>query len=169
MLDKVTVRERGPTPRKMRKVHNQAAKAAWVETGKTFHAEMRDDRFSVAHGKKAGYKPRKGEESGLDRRAFFRSYTGRKLRRFHHRRPLEFSGETRRLVRMATISSTSKGGRVAYPGARKFNFRNPHSDINMAEEFRRLLPEETATLAGTFDAALDRNLNKDHTTETKVL
>lgn len=174
MINKINIIERGATPRGFKRAFGNASKEAWVAAGKLFHAEMRDDRFSVAHGRRAGYKPRQGEQSGLRGKAFWNSYTGRKLKQWHHRRPLEWSGETRRAVRSANISSTatkykkdgSSGGgvKVAYPGARKFNFRGRGSQINMAEEFRKVLPDEAVRIAGRYDDRLDFLLKNDSTT-----
>lgn len=166
---RITVRHRGAVPRNIRKIHTQASKEAWYSTGRRFHAEHRDDRFTHKHARKAKYKKRDGEEPGITRKEFFRSYTGRKKRKFGHTRPLEWSGETRRAVRSANITATSKGGRVKYAGARKLNFRNPHSDIHMADEFRRLIPEEIEDLADHYDDVLDRELNADTTTTTEVI
>jgi len=171
MIRTITVRERGAVPRRMRAAYNKAAKASWVEAGKWWHANRRDLRFSVAHGRKAGYLPRKGEETGLSRAEFFRSYTGRKLRRWGHRRPLEFSGETRRMVRSVSITASTQSRtnyhvRLAYAGARKFNFRNPHSQIRMADEFRRLTPEEPAMVGSVYDAGLNKRIDADKTENT---
>jgi hypothetical protein len=128
---------------------------------------MRDERFTKSHARKAHYKKRRGEEAGLSRQAFFSSYTGQKQRKFGHTRPLEFTGETRRLVKTANITSTSKGGKVRYPGARKFNFRNRYSSIRMSEEFRRLLPSEKTELAKEYDKTLNREMNADQTVSTR--
>jgi hypothetical protein len=160
----IKVTERGAVPRNMRKAYTAASKLAWVEAGKWFHTNRRDLRFTTAHARKAGYLPRRGEEPGLSRREYFLSYTGRKQRRYGHRRPLEYSGETRRLVRSASMTSTSKSVRVAYAGARKFNFRNPHSQIRMADEFRRLTADEPALIGGAYDRSLNTNLQRDTTT-----
>jgi len=167
MLDRITIKERGPTPRGMKRAYNNHSKAAWQSTGMLFHREMRDKRFTRAHGREAGYQKRQGEEPGLTRAEFFRSYTGRKLRKHSHMRPLEFSGETRRAIRTASISATSKGSRVRYPGARKFNFRRTSAAPKMADEFRKLLPDEIQKLAAHYDETLDDKLNSDNTTSTK--
>ena len=151
----------------MRKVYTASSTEAWADTAKHFHTTMRDERFTTAHGEKAGYKLRKGEESGLTQEEFHKSYTFSKLRTWHHKRPLEWSGETRRLVRMATITSTSSGGKAKYPGAAKLNFRNPHSDIRMGEEFRKLIPDEMDNLAQHYDKELDRGMNADQDATTK--
>lgn len=130
---------------------------SWAVAGRFFHANLRDRRFTLEHAKKAGYAPRKGQQQGIGTKAFFRSYTGRKLKRFGHMRPLEWSGETRKAVRMANISSTSNGARVAYAGARAFNFRNPNSDptMNLNLEFRKVLPEEGILLAKEIESTIN--------------
>lgn len=146
---KIEIRERGPVPRKMKSAHNQAAKSTWAETGLHFHAAMSDDRFTQAHASLAGFQKRT------------KAYTSRKFQKFGHTRPLEYSGTTRRLVRTANIVSTSKGAEVRYPGARAFNFRNPKArqPINMAEEFRRIIPQEAVELAVEFDRQYDQKIN----------
>ena len=147
---KIEIRERGPVPRKMKVAHNAAAKATWQETGLFFHATMSDDRFTQAHATLAGYQKRT------------KAYTARKFKKFGHTRPLEYSGTTRRLVRTANIAATSKGAQVRYPGARAFNFRNPKArqPINMAEEFRKIIPKEATELAAEFDRQYDQKINQ---------
>lgn len=163
----ITIRERGTTPRGFKRAFGIASKDAWYRAGVLFHSAMRDERFTAEHGRKAGYQPRKGEQSGISQTAFWNSYTGQKLKKWHHKRPLEWSGETRRNVRQANITTTSNGGRVSYAGARKLNFRNPHSTIDMAAEFRKLIPEEIRKLADEYDAALDAGLKRDNTTSSR--
>lgn len=144
---KYEIRDRGPTPRGMRKVLNAAKKEAWFDAAVHFHATMSDERFKHAHATKAGYAPRS------------RNYERQKLKKFGHTNPLEFSGTTRRLVRAATITSTSTGARVRYPGARVFNFRNPKMKANMVVEFTTVLQEEANEIARVFDQKLDQKLN----------
>jgi hypothetical protein len=154
----IQVRERGATPRNMKRVFNAAKKLAWHDTAVRFHAEYRDRRFTLEHAEEAGYARRKGELIARDSKAFRASYTGKKLRMFGHTRPLEFTGETRRKVRSASISSTSNMGKASYSGAAKFNFRHPRSKIRMGEEFRRITRREAQELGQFFDLALDRRL-----------
>lgn len=134
-------------------------KESWANAGKFFHLNMRDKRFTKEHAMKAGYALRKGEESGIGTKAFFRSYTGRKLKKFGHTRPLEFSGRTRAAVRAANISSTSNGGKVAYAGANTFNYHNPFSkpELRPNLEFRRIIPEEAEQLAKQFNSEINSN------------
>ena len=166
---KVQIKERGAVPRKLRKVYTASSKVAWAETGRKFHAEMRDDRFTKEHARVARYVKRRGEEPGLSESDFRRSYTGKKLSKWGHTNPLQWSGETRRNVRSANISQTSKGATVRYPGARKLNFRNPHSSINMADEFRRTTADERKELAAQYDTSLNREMNADKTTEVRTI
>jgi hypothetical protein len=161
MINHVKITERGPTPRKMAAVHNRASKSAWADTGVHFHSDFRDLRFRPDHARRAGYIARKGERMPFGSRQWARSYMGQKYRKFGHQRPLEFSGETRRAVAsFPTLTSTSSGVKVRYSGARKFNFKHPKSQINMAEEFRRVLPQEANSLARTYDNRLDKGLNQ---------
>lgn len=148
----IDVVHKSNVPRALRTVHSQATKQTWQDTGTEFHTKLRDRRFTNAHATAAQYAPRKGEAgSGV---SFARSYTGRKLKKRRHTRPLEFTGETRRAVSLATVRSTSKGVKVAYPGARKLNYQNPNSSIRMADEFRRVIPSEVTLLADFFSTQL---------------
>lgn len=155
-----TIRDRGTTPRGMRKAYSAAARAAWFLTALLFHSVYRDRRFTNDHASEAGYGARKGELMARGTKAFQRSYTGRKLRMFGHTRPLEFTGATRNKMRAASISSTRTMGRAAYPGASKFSFKHPKSKIRMHEEFRRILPKEAEELGNYFDEQLDAELKK---------
>ncbi len=146
-----------------KKAIRASLKEAWYEAGIYFHTHLRDKRFTKEHAKKAGYTPRKGEASaGVanyygNSKAFMKSYTGRKLKKFGHTRPLEFSGTARRLVRTASISSTSNGSRVRYPGARVFNYKNPFSNpaMNLNLEFRTILPEEAEQIGRDMNDRID--------------
>lgn len=159
MLGVIKVRERGATPKNLRKYYTRAAKEAWRDTAIEFHLHYRDKRFTQEHAREANYTRRKGELQPRESKAFRRSYTGRKLRLKGHTRPLEFSGKTRRAIRFySRLTSTSKGGKVSYAGARVFNFRHPKSQVNMAVEFRRITPSEVVSLADFFNERLDQRL-----------
>lgn len=146
-------------------VINKSLKQGWADATRYFHDHLRDLRFSEMHAREAGYAPRKGQQAGVGTKAFFRSYTGRKWKKFGHTNPLEFSGATRRAVAgYVSISSTSKGGRAAYPGARVFNFRNPFSNpaMNLNLEFRRITYKETLILAEVVDNSMEKHVNEFH-------
>lgn len=159
------------TTRGNAKAVNSALKAGWARAGRYFHDNLRDVRFTEEHARKAGYAPRSGSQFAIGSKEFWRSYLGRKLKKFGHMRPLEFSGQTRAAVRSyANISSTSKGGRVAYPGARAFNYRNPFSvpTMNLNLEFRGILQEETEPLADQVDREFETMVNAWHSGTSDV-
>jgi hypothetical protein len=145
-------------------------KKSWENAGRFFHLNLRDKRFTKEHALKAGYTLRKGEDKGTNSKEFFRSYTGRKLKKYGHTRPLEFSGGTRSAMRAANISSTSSGARVAYPGARLFNYRNPFSNptMNLNLEFRKILPEEAVQIAKQIESEIDSNWVFNNASRTYV-
>ncbi|GAA5510052.1 hypothetical protein Rcae01_05558 [Novipirellula caenicola] len=157
----IGIRDRGPIGRGLKKAYNDASKKAWHATAVYFHEHLREKRFTPEHAKAAGYHARKGENLDPNSKAFRKSYYGRKLRsKFGGGRgvanPLIWTGATYRAMRSASVTSTSKRGRVAYRGASKFSFRHPRSRIRMHDEFRRLLASEIQELARVYDTHLDR-------------
>lgn len=163
----IQIRERGNVPRNMKKAFNLASKSSWAGTAKHFHANFRDKRFTPEHAVAAGYEARQGQKLPPDSKAFRKSYYGIKLRSSRlgggagKANPLVKSGETRKAVRQAAISSTSKRGRAAYSGARVFNRRSKSTRIRMDQEFRRLTNPEIQELAKVYDDQLDQNLAKN--------
>jgi hypothetical protein len=157
-IDKITIKERGPTPRGLRKAFNAASKSSWSATGLYFHERYRPNRFTVAHGKEAGYRPRQGDNLPYGSKEFWRSYVGRKLRKYNTRAPLVFTGRTKRLTQMARISATSNAASVRYSGANTLNF---HPDL--AAEFRKIIPKEARQLGRIYDSGLTRKLKEDQT------
>lgn len=153
----VTIKTRGAVPSEIRKAYTKGSKRAWAETAKKFHTDLRDKRFSEEHARTARYKKRTEK------------YLEAKQRKFGHTRPLEWSGETRRAVKTARITSTSSRGKAAYAGARKLNFRSGPNAPNMAKEFRHLTSADKKYLAKDYDANLNRELNADQTTSTRTL
>lgn len=170
----IQIRERWGTERGLKAAHKKASKEAWMAAGTMWHLTYRDNRFTPSHAKKAGYAKRKGEEMGTTGKAFWQSYTGRKLKKFGHRNPLQWSGDTRKRVRSATITATGTtyndptsfssvdavggGCRVAYPGANVLNWKGK-SKINMADEFRKIIPEEAEAIARTYDRIYDSKID----------
>lgn len=149
VMAKFTIRDRGATPAGCAKRINAMKKIAWMEAAILFHSEMRDNRFTHAHARKVGYAARSFK------------YQQRKLKKWGHTYPLQWSGTTRRLVKKARISTTSNGARIAYAGARVFNFRNPKMKANMAVEFTTVTQAEAELIARKFDMELDRQLGID--------
>lgn len=174
------IEERGAVPRRFKTVQRTASLAAWQAVGEMFHATMRDARFSSEHGRKAGYALRRGEEPGIGSKAFWKSYTGRKLKKWHHKRPLEFSGATRRNVKAARVKPYAteygvfgpgrKGGGVqVFYNAPTFNLRPKGGQIHMREEFTRLLQSEVTTLAREYERVYVSTWNADSRTENRQI
>lgn len=160
----IQVRDRGNTPRGMKRAFNAASKESWHGTAIYFHENLREERFTPEHALKAGYVKRRGQNMSPTDKGYYRQYYGRKLRNPRQgggpgkANPLWKTGKTRQAVRFARISSTSKGGKAAYSGANVFNYRNPKSQVRMNEEFRRIIPDEAIKLASVYDASLDDHL-----------
>lgn len=169
MIRQIVIRERGPAPRGFARLFGKLQAAAWEVAAIHFHSRFRDDRFTESHAQKMGYTRRKGEGMAHGSKAFRNSYTGRKLAKFGHTRPLEWSGETRRAVAMANITTTRNAAKISYAGARKFNFRHPKSQIRMADEFRSLANTEIQELGRIFDRDLDARVAQDMTTTVTVV
>jgi hypothetical protein len=148
MIGKILVKEI-TGPRHLGKFVSAKLKRSWFDGGLFFHTRLREERFTERHARLAGYAPRKGEEYHRGDKRFWQSYTGRKYKKFGHTRPLEFTGNTRKAISQATISSTSVGVRISYPGANKFNYKNPFSapGMNLNLEFRSILPVEAEQIA----------------------
>lgn len=154
----------GAVPSIARKQLRPILKAAWAATGAFWHREYRPRHFTLAGARKYGYTPRSGEQSGLSKGQFFRSYTGRKLKKKHHRLPLVWSGRSRSRTALRDVRSTSKGARVVLH-ANALNYRNPHSKINMREEVRTISPDEERRLVAELDAEIQRGLDGIRETE----
>lgn len=163
-ITKVTVRDRGPTPRRMQKVYTAGSKKAWFEAAKYYHGTYRPKRFTEGHALAAGYKKRSDEDLPFGSKAFWRSYIGRKIRIKKHRHPLEWSGRTREGSKFATIATTRLDARVKYPNVRVLNFRP-----GLQDEFRRLLSDEAKQLGRVYDGSLTRALKADNSTDTRTL
>ena len=153
----------GPVPGALTKqeFRNGILKPAWKQVGEMFHREMLPIRFTEQAKALLGYAHRKGEEPGTSTKRFFRSYTGRKLKKFGHRKPLVWSGESRRdATRIADVRATSNGVKVVLH-ARKLNYRNRYSSIYMNEEVRRIATSEYPKLQRELERAVQANIDKD--------
>ena len=159
MIEYIRVRERGASPRGMRKVWNAGSKLAFMAAAEFFDDHLRDRRFTTAHAQAAGYTKRKGEGLPRGTKAYRRSYAGQKESRYKHNRPLEKSGDTREKLRTGgRRTSTKEKARITYSQARVFNYNHPKSMVRMSDEFTRVLPEENEQMAEVYDSRLDREL-----------
>ena len=151
----IKIRERGTVPRSMAKQHRQASRQAYQEIAEQHHRENTPKRFTTEHAQAAGYRKRSGENLQFGTKAFWGSYTGRKLRKFGHMLPLVYTGQTRDRARMATIQVTTNRGQLRY-SVNALNF-NPWT----RDEFARLITPEVEALGQTFDRVYSRIFDQD--------
>lgn len=168
---KATIREKGATPKLMRREINAIKRAAFEQAGVQWHDEFRLKHFTLAGAREYGYSPRQGD--GLSGKAFWRSYQGRKQKYLGHKIPLVYSGEARSLSEFRNIrgTSTSKKSevKIAMPALRKLNWRHPASQIDMADEMRRISAGEERILVGTIQRGIDSRLAAITATQTTVI
>jgi hypothetical protein len=166
VIDAIVIRERGPTPKIAKRQLNHLTKQMLSETGAYYHAKYMDKHFTAAGAAEYGYAPRKGQKSGISGKAFFRSYTGRKLKQKGHTRPLEWSGASRTLAGIRDVRANSKRARIVQH-ARGLNRRHPNSAVNMAKEIRTVSAAETRDLIGFAGGRFDhymKGINQTRTT-----
>lgn len=161
-INKITIKERGATPRGMARAYNKAAKKSYHAAISYFHQTYRAKRFTVAHARAAGYALRQGENVPYGSKEFWRSYTGRKLRKFKHRSPLKYTGQTERRARTVNITATSKQGKGRY-SLPALNYRN------LGDEFRRVLPHEARQLGRIYDQTLNVEIKNDREQTTRTI
>lgn len=135
MLSVIRITETGATPRAIQRHHSRVMKATLMETAANHHQRHMPKHFTLAGAREYGYTPRQGEQPGLSRKQYFRSYTGRKQQEKGHRRPLVWSGASELLAKIRDVRGTSRRVRLVQH-ARGLNRRNPRSQVNMAQEIR---------------------------------
>lgn len=136
--------------------------------GEYWHRELLPKHFTNQGAKEYGYAPRKGEKGNKGGKGFRKSYTGRKLKRFGHTRPLVFTGELQRMSRFRNIKATSKGVKVTLPQARKANLRHPKSNVNMADELTRFSDRDIAKIHDQGNRFLRRKFRSEGISERRV-
>ena len=153
----------GAVPGHMKSEMNPIKRIAFQQMGVYWHSQFRPKHFTQRGATEYGYKPRAGQR-GNERPTFRSSYTGQKLRRFGHTRPLVYTGLSERLSRERKVRSTSKGVRVLLPPG--FNRRQSQSDINMREELTTIkhLGSEYNQLVRLFDRIVGRELKASRKT-----
>jgi len=134
-------------PRISKREINREVKTAYKGMATTWHQRFRDKHFRSTAFNEYGYPSRS------------RKYEDFKKRVAGHKRPLEFSGESRRLSKSKRIQATSKGASVVMP-VRAFNFRPKGSRVDMRKEFTTVTEREQSTLERQEEQKLTRRLNR---------
>lgn len=155
----ITVRYRGVKPWLPKRQTNPAKKQSFLASINYWFDHFRKKHFTVAGAKEYGYQPRDGEKAGTASKHFWRSYTGRKLKKFGHRRPLMWSGDSELRTRTRKVSASSKWGRWTN-SARKLNFR-PHPNApNLPDELTRVSSREIVKLAKVYEKKFGQELKR---------
>ena len=146
-----------------RKRMNDILRGAWFRVGAHWHKKMRPKHFTHRGAREYGYKPR-GGEAGSGRK-FTCSYTSRKLRLKGHTRPLEFTGESRKLTEIRDVRATPKGVRIVM-GANRFNFRASINAPHMRDEMTTVSASEQRVIEKLLKRLVERGIAQDRTRTT---
>lgn len=163
----INVKFTGPVPgwvNLRQREFNQLVRETWYEVGRYWHTQLLPKHFTVEGGKEYDYAPRKGE--GLSGKAYWKSYLGRKRKKWGHQMPLVWSGdlqERSRTARMTAEVTGTKGSqlKITLTRAQKANWKNPHSDprLEMPDEMTRISAAERNLLVEMFDEILQGKLD----------
>jgi len=174
MMGQITIRAQGFMPGFGTQRHlNSAVRSTWEHVGRFWHRMFRPKHFTEAGAREYGYIARKGERMVQSRaKGWAGTYVARKKREKGHNLPLVWSGDTRELSRQhrEKAAATRKRSyvKVIMP-VRGLNRKHPKSQINMAEEMRRISPAEDAVLTREHEDALLRRLDTVQSTVTIVI
>lgn len=151
-----------------RTAFNKAKKAAYRAMGMEWHLKIRPGHFAAGASRRYGYAPREGEPGNTNTHGFWTSYTGRKQKYHHHRRPLEWESQSKRATRLARVTSTSRGVRIA-GSAGRLGLRPYAKSPDMIEELLTVDQRDADQLARAFAKSMDQQISRMQTRETQVL
>lgn len=164
MLVKFHIKYHGVMPgtRRFAAFLNRAKRAAWIDAGLFWHKHLRPKHFTKAGATEYGYAPRRGERGNLLAGESFRSsYTGQKLRKFGHTRPLEYTGHSRALTRLRDVRPMTKGRGVRVvlraPG---LNRSVKGASVNMRAEMTVISEREANQIIRLWNRSLERRLKR---------
>jgi len=176
LISEIRIRYHGPVPgteNLSKSVLDALIARAWEVGGHLWARHMCPKHFTHGGAREYGYTPRKGEQSGQSGKTYWRSYTGRKQKLMHHTLPLVWSGQLRAAARIYSldvrITSTRSRLWVNLPAAGRARIRNPHSQINMAEELTRVSAAEAREIVAAFNGEFAARLGEIQTTEIKTI
>jgi len=135
---------------------NKVLQQAYAELGLHWFRQHLPKHFANRASSEYDYAPRQGERGSGANRKFSATYTGSKLKRYGHTRPLELTGASRRqATATAVVRSTSKSVRVSFP-AGNLSFSHPSGRINMRREVEAISAADRYELGQIMDNALER-------------
>lgn len=115
---------------------NKVVADTYAEMVMQWHTEFREKHFGEGAYVEYGYARRS------------KRYQDSKFKKYGHRNPLQFSGESRRLSGFYKLKKSRNGARVSMP-VRAFNFKPKGFAGNMREEFTRTSKRELAAYGVT--------------------
>jgi len=154
---KITITETGATPKIMKRRLREIIKAACAQIGYHHLRYNVPKHFTQAGAREYGYTARKGEGMSVSDKGFWRSYTGQKLRKMHHTKPMVWAGESERRSRQQDIRATSNGVRIVLHTPH-LAMQNPDSAVNMAEEMGTVSGAEAHVIGVVFRDSIQRSL-----------
>jgi len=149
----------GPPAGIRKRDFNAAKKIAFEKIGEYWFEFFLPKHFTKAGAREYGYTPRKGENLPRGSKAWRKSYTGKKWKKYGVTQPLVYTGESKRATRSARIKTTSKKVTVTMRTPR-LNWRAKNSEINMNKELTTISPAEWNVLTGIFEQRLEHELSK---------
>lgn len=167
--------ETGAVPGVMKRDLNKVLKAAFKEAGEWWQVKRLPRHFTRKAISEYNYKPREGDRGATATQVFrvrikgqieFRrrvSYTEKKFRKFKHKLPLVWTGDSMRLSATGRVTATSRRFRVTVP-APTLN-RRPH----MREEVVRVTDQEETMMVNMINQSIRSAFNKSRKRVVKKL
>lgn len=142
-----------------REIRSDVLQPSWLDRGKYWHRELRKRHFTLDAMSRYGYQSRS------------KSYNRRKIKRFGAAIPLVFTGVSRALSGMGSITANSNQVAVRMP-VNAFNYkpktRNGRTPPDMQAEFRRITPDEEQEMDRRQQVLIERLLRRCPKRKTKV-
>ena len=145
-----TMRERGFSPKVALRKLKEINKTAALVVGNYWHDHFRAKHFTPAGAREYGYQPRNV------------GYMIKKAKKWGHRNPLEWSGESKSQSRVKDIRATSTSARARVRVVMhmpKLNFIPRGGSINMNDDMTRVSQAEVAKLAEVAADSIDAQLS----------
>ncbi len=142
----------------------QAKREAWAEAARFWFDFILPGHFKNSASKRYNYQPRKGEAGNSSPGGFRRSYTGKKLARYGHTKPLVLTGELERVIdRRFDIRVAKSGvGVTLFLHGPKYlhQFRKDHSAPDKAAEITATDKRDRDQLSRLITRVLAEKLNE---------
>lgn len=149
----------GTTPKRMKKYVPYAGKAAWGICSGHWINVFREKHFDQRYAEEYGYRKRDGEDK--TGREFWKSYTGRKRKKYGHSRPLKYTGRgyAATLASRGRLWRGGKGVSIIIP-ARIYNFKPKGWPYPMRQELTVVSRPESQWIERTYEEKFRKYLKE---------